>query len=846
MRLFTGAFGGTMRPVVTGRLRRRWKQMDTTESSSSGSSIRQLWYCAKCTRMITPPGAEGTVAPDGEHYCAKCALARPGTKTVNLSAGASRLALKAARPGDASEQPVSAAKSSVLRAVADKKKKNLRLVLAAAACLAAAVTGGILMFSPKKPEERAQAETPKPGNTPARAVSTVSRSGGTPADAKAAVAAPPAPADTARSDFSRITGPSFLVSGDQKPEAAIVTKKAAPAAEAGGAPHPGALSQAPAPDNNLKAYEEELRKAEEHSKKDRYGLALQLLKGMSKRFSTAPWWEANKGRVKKAEELARQQAADAAAEAEDARTQVRRSDKLEYLSQTEAAWNAQLANLSVPGQPADEEAAQPVRLVLKAVSDRRAQLTEQRKQAVLAKITPLLDGLERQLKGKELNLEAARKTIEELATQAADSGALDANLAERLAGLRFDAAASHESELSFYKVPARKTGNGIEIQYDFSSPEQFAAWTLEDPGDAALDAAKGALVMKHPSDKNNKREQRLARLPFDCFQPAQWGIEVEAVLTSNKNKLEYGVFVSDGTGNIVRLGAKQQNSANVAAVLGGQAPGKGLKQRPRLVSGNTKEPAFLQMSCQQGFLRCTGSAGGRPWAFDPEKLPFEPRFAGLYIHDHEHEEEASVAFRKLRLVGALNTTRMRQAALAAARKEFETPSPSPSPSPSPLFKDWLILGPFKKEQASPWETGKKLDVTALLKPPANGPAWQRASPGGSGTVDLAAVLKPSENVYAYATAEVQASQEASGLLLLGSDDGVVVWLDGEEIHRNQTSRALKPDDDKVPMKVAAGTHTLVFRIDQGNGDWAFCARTAAPDGKGSLAGVQLRCPALPK
>jgi len=819
--------------------------MSETEAPSSGSGIRRLWYCAKCTRMITPPGDEGLIAPDGEHYCAKCAPAwqdsLPPTKKVDLSAGSSRAFLKAAQPSAAAAAPAATAKADGDGPESERKRKRLRLVLATAAGVVVALAVGIALARRNR-GDTSPADAPNCTPAAARANTTPVRAAAVAKAGKDSGAAPTSP----RGDMPRmggggggVMGPSFLVSGDQKRFGPTETKRPAPAPETGATAGHAPLNQTPALDNSLEAFQKEMRSIDENAKKERYGIALQALKGLSKRFSTAPWWESSKEQAAKTEQQVQQQMADAATEAEDARLRIKKSEKLEFLRETEAAWKARLASLSVPGQPEDEQAARPLRLVLKDINDRRAQLAEQKKQSVMAKMSPLLEGLERQLKSKEINLEGARKTIEDLQAQAADCGALDVSLAERLAGMRFDATSSHEAELAFYKAPIKRISGGSEVQYDFTSPEQLAAWTLEDPHDASLDTAKGALLMKHPADKDSKRDTRMLRLPLDFFQPSQWAIEVEAALISNRNKLEYGIYVSDGGGNIVRLSEKQQNASNIALTLGGQAPGKGLKQRPRLLGGSTKEQAFLQMSCQQGALTCTGSTGGRPWAFDTEKLTFAPRFAGLYIQDHDHEEDASVVFTKFRLRGALDLPRMRQSACAAVRKDFE--------GGAPLFKDWLVLGPFKRKHASPWEANGKLDFSALLKPPpANQPAWQRPFPGATGVVDLHALLNPNENVYAYAAAEVQANQEAAGLLLLGADDGIAVWLDGDEIHRNPGPRWIKVDEDKVPVRLAAGVHSLVLRIDQSKGDWGFCGRLAAADGKGQLSGVQLRCATLPK
>ena len=167
-----------------------------------------------------------------------------------------------------------------------------------------------------------------------------------------------------------------------------------------------------------------------------------------------------------------------------------------------------------------------------------------------------------------------------------------------------------------------------------------------------------------------------------------------------------------------------------------------------------------------------------------------------------------------------------------------------------LSKDWLILGPFKDQKIGAWEnvgpktgqTEPDFSATFAGEKPENPLKWTRPfKAGDTGIVDLAAMLKPNQNVYAYAAIEVSAGKEADGVLLIGSDDGVTAWLDGKEIHRNPASRGVTVDEDKVPVKLSAGKHSLVLRIDQGTGGWGFCARIADKDGN-ELPGVTLRCP----
>ena len=54
----------------------------------------------------------------------------------------------------------------------------------------------------------------------------------------------------------------------------------------------------------------------------------------------------------------------------------------------------------------------------------------------------------------------------------------------------------------------------------------------------------------------------------------------------------------------------------------------------------------------------------------------------------------------------------------------------------------------------------------------------------------------------------------AGALLVGSDDGVLAYLNGQEVHRNDCQRAYTADLDEISVSLKAGWNTLVFRVTQ--------------------------------
>ena len=78
-----------------------------------------------------------------------------------------------------------------------------------------------------------------------------------------------------------------------------------------------------------------------------------------------------------------------------------------------------------------------------------------------------------------------------------------------------------------------------------------------------------------------------------------------------------------------------------------------------------------------------------------------------------------------------------------------------------------------------------------------------------------------------------ASLEAREVTLrLGSDDAVVVWLNGEKVHSSEAARALTPDQDRVRVRLRAGENSLLVKVVNfaGESGFSFAFSAGAPGG----------------
>ena len=158
--------------------------------------------------------------------------------------------------------------------------------------------------------------------------------------------------------------------------------------------------------------------------------------------------------------------------------------------------------------------------------------------------------------------------------------------------------------------------------------------------------------------------------------------------------------------------------------------------------------------------------------------------------------------------------------------------------PGRFLRRWLFLGPidipWKGEGYFPNDQAQReffgVDPVALDRFQAQIQIGDKSCPWASldseyGVIDLSAVV-PDWFKVAYAWAQIDMPEERSGVLGIGSDDHVKVWLNGKLVHENwvQGGRGVVADNDRVPVTFKKGMNQLVLKIQNGGGGWGFACR----------------------
>ncbi len=109
-----------------------------------------------------------------------------------------------------------------------------------------------------------------------------------------------------------------------------------------------------------------------------------------------------------------------------------------------------------------------------------------------------------------------------------------------------------------------------------------------------------------------------------------------------------------------------------------------------------------------------------------------------------------------------------------------------------------------------------------------------ADPAKPWLADLDASLG-GENCVAYLLTDFESTTAQAADLVLGSDDGIKAWLNGELVHENNVFRGLEPESDMVRVQLKQGRNKLMLKVSQGTGGWAACAGVR-PLGGGRIGG----------
>lgn len=218
------------------------------------------------------------------------------------------------------------------------------------------------------------------------------------------------------------------------------------------------------------------------------------------------------------------------------------------------------------------------------------------------------------------------------------------------------------------------------------------------------------------------------------------------------------------------------------------------------------DDAKLALAAGRAYVAAAAAAEDREWS----KVLLR-----MVAENADLPEVASFAVEKLRPLGG-------DTQAIAQRRGFVT--------------QWKLLGPFPNPDGKAFGQSFFNEEAGILPDTLEweGKSYRRqdvSTDNIPAIINLRDHYAQREHVAAYGYAELSVPAETPAVLLIGSDDGCEVWLNGKKVHAVGAPRALRVDGDRIEVVLQSGTNRVLIKSLQGVSHWGFCVRITDRDGK---------------
>jgi alpha-mannosidase len=144
------------------------------------------------------------------------------------------------------------------------------------------------------------------------------------------------------------------------------------------------------------------------------------------------------------------------------------------------------------------------------------------------------------------------------------------------------------------------------------------------------------------------------------------------------------------------------------------------------------------------------------------------------------------------------------------------------------ISQWLVAGSFCDKSLTD-QHAKSFFSEAVAAPKAGEMAgtnlWKIIP---NHTLDFTATgFADNGNAAAYAFAYIYSKEDQLAAILLGSDDGNIVWLNGLKVWEKVAKRPMLENEDRIEVQLSKGYNRLLIKIDQGDGGWGMICNMAS-------------------
>ncbi len=153
-----------------------------------------------------------------------------------------------------------------------------------------------------------------------------------------------------------------------------------------------------------------------------------------------------------------------------------------------------------------------------------------------------------------------------------------------------------------------------------------------------------------------------------------------------------------------------------------------------------------------------------------------------------------------------------------------------------FITQWWLLGPIRDPDGKAFDAKMPPEEAVDLTKPAQigdqALQWQaNHTTDIEGVLNFIPLFNPNQRTAVYAYSEVTVPAAKDVTFRIGSDDGVKVFLNGQETHANNASRPVRVDQDRKDAQLSAGLNRILVKVTQGGGDWGLCVRLTERNGQ---------------
>jgi hypothetical protein len=155
----------------------------------------------------------------------------------------------------------------------------------------------------------------------------------------------------------------------------------------------------------------------------------------------------------------------------------------------------------------------------------------------------------------------------------------------------------------------------------------------------------------------------------------------------------------------------------------------------------------------------------------------------------------------------------------------------------PQLGPWQYIGPFdnagQKGFDAVYPPEKEINLKAQYDARGGKAGWKQGTFADGSVQTLTGLFKPELNAWSvvYLYREIAAKAPTELPISLGSDDTLTAWLNGKKLLAENVYRAAAPDQHVVTLPLQAGKNSLLLKVCNGDGDWAFYFAAKEPQVK---------------